>query len=233
MRHTERVLAGIASTIFVLAAHAASAATPQEQCIGNKNSAAGKLVSCVTKALKTYYSKGDLTKYAASVTKCETKYAASWQKAENAAVAAGSSCLTTDDDPAILSFVDACMDAVGATNRNCYRAQCYATTRLVAAELGLDEGSYSTTFQSRLKGKKWIEPYTDVELPRLHAGGVRRLAVLSPAFTADCLETLEELGVRGRTQWTELGGEDFLLVPCLNAHDRWASAVADLIRRAV
>ncbi len=128
---------------------------------------------------------------------------------------------------------DGCTDAVGETNRNCYRAQCYATTRLVAAEIGLDGGTFSTTFQSRLKGKKWIEPYTDVELPKLHAGGVRRLAVLSPAFTADCLETLEELGIRGRNQWSGLGGEDFLLVPCVNAHDRWASAVADLVRGAV
>ncbi len=128
---------------------------------------------------------------------------------------------------------DTCTDAVGDTNRNCYRAQCYATTRLVAAELGLDEGSYSSSFQSRLKGKKWIEPYTDIVMPELHAAGVRRLAVLSPAFTADCLETLEELGIRGRNQWTDLGGDDFLLVPCVNAHDRWASAVADLVRRAV
>lgn len=125
-----------------------------------------------------------------------------------------------------------CCDTITAANRFCYRAQCYATTRALAKELGLEDGRYSTTFQSRLAGQKWIEPYTDIELPKLHAAGVRRLAVLTPSFVADCLETLEEIGIRGRRQWTELGGEDLLLVPCVNADPRFASAVADMIRRA-
>jgi ferrochelatase len=87
-----------------------------------------------------------------------------------------------------------------------------------------------TTFQSRLAGQKWIEPYTDVEVAALHEAGVRRLAVLTPSFTADCLETLEEIGIRLRKQWTELGGEDLLVVPCVNAEPVWVSAVADMVR---
>jgi ferrochelatase len=125
-----------------------------------------------------------------------------------------------------------CCDSMNEKNAYCYRAQCFATTRGLIALLDLDEGSTSTTFQSRLAGQKWIEPYTDKALPELYAAGVRRLAVLTPSFTADCLETIEEIGIRGRRQWEELGGEDFLLIPCVNTDDRWVSAVADLARNA-
>ena len=123
-----------------------------------------------------------------------------------------------------------CCAAVTAANRFCYRAQSYATTAGVAAILGLNQDGYSTSFQSRLKGQKWIEPYTDYELPRLYQQGVRRLAVLTPSFVADCLETLEEIGIRGRQQWADLGGEAFLLVPCVNVDPRWVKAAADLVR---
>ncbi|MFH1329377.1 MAG: ferrochelatase [Actinomycetota bacterium] len=126
-----------------------------------------------------------------------------------------------------------CCDQIAEANRFCYRAQSFATTRALALELGLAEDTYSTTFQSRLGGQKWIEPYTDKELPELYDCGVRRLAVLTPSFTADCLETTEEIGIRGRGRWVELGGEDFLLVPCVNADPFWAAAVADMVRAAV
>lgn len=125
-----------------------------------------------------------------------------------------------------------CCDQITYANRFCYRAQSFATTRGLVAEMDLAEGTYSTTFQSRLAGQKWIEPYTDKELPKLYKAGVRRLAVLTPSFTADCLETLEEIGIRARQQWEELGGEDFLLIPCLNDHPSWAEAVADMVRKA-
>ncbi len=127
---------------------------------------------------------------------------------------------------------ESCCDRIATANRFCYRAQCFATTRGVAAELGLEAGKFSTTFQSRLAGQKWIEPYTDVELPKLYESGVRRIAVLAPSFTADCLETLEEIGIRLRAQWKQLGGADFLIVPCVNAEPVWASAVADMVRKA-
>lgn len=125
-----------------------------------------------------------------------------------------------------------CCDGMEEPNRFCYRAQCFATTRRAAEGLDLAEGRYTTTFQSRLAGQKWIEPYTDVVLPELYRSGVRRLAVVTPSFTADCLETLEEIGIRGRRQWVELGGEDLLLVPCLNAEPVWADAVSEMVRKA-
>lgn len=127
---------------------------------------------------------------------------------------------------------DSCCDSINGANRFCYRAQCFATTRAISAELGLEAGRHSTTFQSRLAGQKWIEPYTDAELPKLYESGVRRLAVLTPAFTADCLETLEEIGIRLRAQWEKLGGEDLVVVPCVNAEPAWASAVAEMVRKA-
>jgi protoporphyrin/coproporphyrin ferrochelatase len=125
-----------------------------------------------------------------------------------------------------------CCDSMNEKNAFCYRAQCFATTRGLVARLGLDGDTATTTFQSRLAGQKWIEPYTDKELPKLYDSGVRRLAVLTPSFTADCLETIEEIGIRGRLQWEGLGGEAFLLVPCVNADDRWVAAAADMARNA-
>ena len=87
------------------------------------------------------------------------------------------------------------------------------------------------SFQSRLGRTPWIQPHTDVVVTDLAQQGVRRLAVLCPTFVADCLETLEEIGIRLREQWDRLGGEDLLLVPCPNAHPTWVHAVADLVRR--
>lgn len=123
-----------------------------------------------------------------------------------------------------------CCDSVGPMNRFCYRAQSHATTRAVADGLELSGSAFSTAFQSRLAGQKWIEPYTDAVLEHLHREGVRRLAVLTPSFVADCLETLEEIGIRLREQWLGLGGEDLLLVPCVNADPAWASALAGMIK---
>jgi ferrochelatase len=125
-----------------------------------------------------------------------------------------------------------CCDAIGAANRSCYRAQCFAMARALAAALALREDSWGVSFQSRLGRTPWIRPYTDVRLEELAASGVRRLAVLCPAFVADCLETLEEIGIRGRAQWRAAGGEELHLVPCPNAHPRWVEALAALVRRA-
>lgn len=124
---------------------------------------------------------------------------------------------------------EGCCDTMTSANRFCYRAQAFATTRGLVERLGLDPQRVSTAFQSRLAGQKWIEPYTDREFTRLHSLGHRRLAVLTPSFTADCLETIEEIGIRGRDQWGALGGE-LLLVPCVNAHPTWVAGVADLVR---
>ncbi|MDH3211045.1 MAG: ferrochelatase [Myxococcales bacterium] len=125
-----------------------------------------------------------------------------------------------------------CCDAVAEVNRNCYRAQCFATARTLASALDLATEAYGVAFQSRLGRTPWIRPYTDEVLPELARKGVRRLAIVCPAFVADCLETLEEIGIRGREQWHALGGEDLTLVPSLNADPAWVRATADLIRSA-
>jgi ferrochelatase len=123
-----------------------------------------------------------------------------------------------------------CCDAMVDANRDCYRAQSYATARALAARLKLKE--WSVSFQSRLGRTPWIKPYTDHEIPRLVAAGKKRIAVFCPAFVADCLETLEEIGMRARDQLKECGGELLTLVPSLNATGAWADAVAALARRA-
>jgi len=131
-----------------------------------------------------------------------------------------------------LSSPDCCA-APGPSLGRCYRAQCFATTDALIEALGLDPAQTTTAFQSRLGNTPWIEPYTDRVLGDLHARGVRRLAVLCPAFVADCLETLEEIGIRLRADWLALGGEDLWLAPCPNADPRFAEAVAGWIRRRV
>jgi len=123
-----------------------------------------------------------------------------------------------------------CCDAIEEANRDCYRAQCFATTRALVADLGLAPTHHTTAFQSRLGRTPWIGPHTDLLLPELAAAGHRRLAVLCPAFVADCLETLEEIGIRARQRWLELGGEEFRLVPSLNASPAWVEAVAQRVR---
>ncbi|CAK0859052.1 unnamed protein product [Prorocentrum cordatum] len=119
-------------------------------------------------------------------------------------------------------------------NSNCYRAQCHDTARRLAADLGLEDGAWSVGFQSRLTLRgtiKWITPYTDVLFEELAARGVRRLAIAAPSFTADCIETLEELGISGQREFREAGGSELLVIPCVNSSERWASGLADLVRR--
>lgn len=129
------------------------------------------------------------------------------------------------------SFNAACCLAPVTRNKFCYRAQCFKTTELIAAQLGLKE--YGTSFQSRLGRTKWIEPYTDQVLPELIQKGVRNLVVVCPSFVTDCLETLDEIGLRARCQWLALGGHELVLVESLNDRDDWAEAVAAMIRHSV
>ena len=132
----------------------------------------------------------------------------------------GEHCLASPD----------CCAAVGSNNHHCYRAQCFATARLVAAELGLSTDQWTVSFQSRLGRTPWIKPYTDLVIPELAKRGVKRLAVFCPAFVADCLETLEEIGLRARDQFIQCGGEALRLVPSLNAHPTWIATGARLVR---
>ena len=138
----------------------------------------------------------------------------------------------TDLGPSHCLATDSCCAAIGPANRACYRAQCFATARGLAPRLGVGPGGYTVAFQSRLGRTPWIRPYTDELLVSLARGGTRRLAVLCPSFVADCLETLEEIGLRARETFIAAGGEDLLALPCVNAAPAWADAVAALARRA-
>jgi ferrochelatase len=127
---------------------------------------------------------------------------------------------------------EGCCEVLTDVNRHCYRAQCFATTRALAERLELPRERYTVSFQSRLGRTPWIKPYTDIVLPELAKQGVKRLAVMCPAFVADCLETLEEVGLRARDQFLECGGESLTLVPSLNSHPAWVDAVVRLVREA-
>ncbi|TMU79118.1 ferrochelatase [Pseudomonas fluorescens] len=127
---------------------------------------------------------------------------------------------------------DCCKNASPAVLATCYRAQCLRTAALFAERMGLPDGKWSVSFQSRLGRAKWIEPYTEARLDELGKSGVKKLLVMCPAFVADCIETLEEIGDRGKEQFREAGGEELVLVPCLNDDRQWAKALATLCERA-
>lgn len=124
-----------------------------------------------------------------------------------------------------------CCDHYLDGNPMCYRAHCMATTRGIASRLGWKPQDFTVAFQSKLGRDPWLTPATDVTVERLAKSGVKRLAILSPAFVADCIETIEELGEQVRHLFQKSGGRDFLLVPSLNADPVWADAFAQLLRR--
>lgn len=118
---------------------------------------------------------------------------------------------------------------VSESNAFCYRAQCFETTKLIAEQLRLSPDKYAVSFQSRLGRTPWIKPYTDVLLPELAKKGIKNLAIVSPSFVADCLETLEEIDIRTREQWHSLQGNEFLFIPCLNDSSLWIKALVDFL----
>ncbi len=132
----------------------------------------------------------------------------------------GSHCLTTSD----------CCNVPCSAHATCYRAQCYATVREFIAKTGLPADKYSVAFQSRLGRDPWLKPYTDFELTRLAEKGVRKVLVLCPAFVSDCLETLEEIAMRGKEIFQESGGEELTLIPCMNEHPRWLDALEKMVK---
>jgi ferrochelatase len=123
-----------------------------------------------------------------------------------------------------------CCSTPSPAHEFCYRHQCYETTRQVVKLLGIPEGKYSQTFQSRLAGDKWLTPYTDVEINKMPEQGIKKLAVVTPAFVSDCLETLEEIAMEANHQFKEHGGEEFKAIPCLNDDDEWCGVVADWVK---
>ena len=121
---------------------------------------------------------------------------------------------------------------VEARTSLCYRAQCFATVRELVQLLQIQAGDYSVGFQSRLGSRPWIKPYFDELLVELRQKGIQRLAVVCPSFVADCLETLEEIRIRARATWQALGGEELLLIPCLNEAELWVQAAGRMVRQS-
>jgi ferrochelatase len=124
-----------------------------------------------------------------------------------------------------------CCDTRVPANAWCYRMQCFFTARGLAQRLGLEPGRWTVTFQSRLGRTPWVKPYTDLVIPELAQRGAKKLAVFCPAFVADCLETLEEIGIRGRDQFLSCGGEALTLVPSLNGHPSWVRGLTHMLRQ--
>jgi ferrochelatase len=112
-----------------------------------------------------------------------------------------------------------------------YSKQCHRTARLLAERLGLAEGEWQTAFQSRFGRTEWIEPYTASMLSDYGRRGLHRVDVVCPGFVADCLETLEEIGIEGRKIFLDSGGREFRLLPCLNERAEWIDALAAIARQ--
>ena len=123
-----------------------------------------------------------------------------------------------------------CCNTPSPAHEFCYRHQCFETTKQVVKLLEIPKDKYSLTFQSRLAGDKWLEPYTDIEINKMPEKGIKKLAVVTPAFVADCLETLEEIAMEANHQFIENGGEEFRAIPCLNDSDDWCATVSKWIR---
>ncbi len=122
-----------------------------------------------------------------------------------------------------------CCKTKSPAHEFCYRHQCYEVTRLVGAKLKLKEGSYSTSFQSRLGFDPWLQPYTDRTIERLGKKGIKTMAIATPAFVSDCLETLEEIAMEGEEIFHEVGGKEFTTIPCLNDDPEWTALMTKWI----
>ncbi len=119
-----------------------------------------------------------------------------------------------------------CCETHSKAHEFCYKHQCVQTTKNVANTLGLKEGTYSTSFQSRLGFDPWLQPYTDRTIERFGKEGMKKMAIVTPAFVSDCLETLEEIAMEGEEIFHEVGGKEFTVIPCLNDRDDWAKVMA-------
>jgi protoporphyrin/coproporphyrin ferrochelatase len=122
-----------------------------------------------------------------------------------------------------------CLHEVNDENHFCYKATCYGTTRLLAEGLGIPKEHYTVSFQSRLD-KNWIEPFSDKVVEEKAKAGAKKLLVFSPAFVADCLETIIEIGDEYQEIFEKHGGEKVQLVESLNDHPLWIDALEDLVK---
>jgi ferrochelatase len=118
-----------------------------------------------------------------------------------------------------------CCETPSSALTTCYRAQCYRTAALFIEKAGVPAGKWSVSFQSRLGKDPWLKPYTDYELPRLATEGKKRMLVICPAFVSDCLETIEEIGMRGCEEFMAGNGQEYTRIPCMNEHPAWIDAL--------
>lgn len=130
----------------------------------------------------------------------------------------GSHCLKTTN----------CCDVESPAHDFCYRHQCFSTTKLVTQKLNIPSNKFSISFQSRL-GKGWLEPFTDIRLEQMPGEGIKKLLIICPAFVSDCLETLEEIAMRGKESFMEAGGIEYEMIPCLNVEPLWVGTVGKLV----
>ena len=122
-----------------------------------------------------------------------------------------------------------CESQINEFNKYCYKATSFATTRLIAEKLGISEKDYTVCFQSRLD-KKWLEPFSDKVVEEWGKKGAKKLLVFSPAFVADCLETIIEIGDEYQEIFEEFGGEKIQLVPSTNAHPKFVDCITELVK---
>jgi ferrochelatase len=123
-----------------------------------------------------------------------------------------------------------CCEVPSPAHATCYRAQCFKTVAAFVKLAGIPAGKFSVSFQSRLGKDPWLKPYTDFELAEFPKRGVKKLVVICPAFVSDCLETIEEINIRGRETFLQAGGKEFAQIPCLNEHPLWISALEKMAR---
>jgi len=122
-----------------------------------------------------------------------------------------------------------CCKTASPAHEFCYKHQCYETTWQVAEYLGIEPHQYFVSFQSRLAGDPWLQPYTDKMLEKYPEEGIKKLAVVTPAFVSDCLETLEEIAMEGKEEFLKAGGEEFYAIPCINDNDDWVDVLVNWI----
>ena len=138
--------------------------------------------------------------------------------------------IKTDPTNSHCKIDGSCCNKPSIAHKTCYRHQCFETTKLIAKELGLKEDAYSNSFQSRMLKDPWLKPYTDFELVKLPKQGVKKLAVITPAFVADCLETLEEIAMEGKNDFLNAGGVEFKHIPCMNDSEEWVDALSKWVK---
>jgi len=124
-----------------------------------------------------------------------------------------------------------CCNTDSVAHQTCYRHQCLRTMELITSEIGLLKNKFSFSFQSRLLKDPWLKPYTDFRLKEMPGEGIKKLLVVCPAFVSDCLETLEEIEIRGKESFLASGGIEYAMIPCLNTHPLWVQTLADWVNR--